>query len=720
MKKSLLFLSCVLLNLNAQEAREVKLDPIIVTATRSEIPSSKAPGSFTVITKDKINKMPAQSFKDAIKTEGVYISRNRGLADTTPKITIRGIPGSERNLVMLDGIILNDSYSNGLGFLSALNMQDIDQIEIIRGPFSSLYGTNAMGGVINFRTFIPTTPEFKFNYGYGDSFDSGKANENLQEYYVSAGGAIGERLRAKLSYGYTTTHGYRSSDTTNSKNIAGISGAILSHDNKGKQRYIIGDKGKNGWENMDLKFKSEFDITENSIASYSFMYHNYEYDYKDPRSFLKDSNGNTVYKPSEKTFLSGWGDYEQFIHSIGYEHFFDKASLSLRYTYKDSDGKYSTPQSGANLSGGKTKITTNDQEGHFINAMLNLDLNDKNSLLFGTSYDLQKASSKDYDGLNYKDLKSTTNLLNDVGGKTKNLAFFVNLSSELTDNLSTKLSLRYDRWKGYSGYTKDYKKPSNDFLADSSSEDSISPKASISWEVIEGTKLKASVGKAFRAPTVYDLYKKWDYYGRTYHPNPFLEPETSISYDAGIEQAIFNDGLFKIYYFENHIDDMIYGKRTDSPEKRNDKVNAGEAKTYGYEISLDMPLWYGFGLNANYTKTFSEMKENEASPNSVGKRLTHIPRDMFNATLYYKYSKLYASLGVNYVSKVYGSDTNDDTASGVFGSYDSYTLWDAKIGYDINENLAISFEVQNIFDKDYYSYYKGQGRSWFARVESKF
>lgn len=52
---------------------------------------------------------------------------------------------SARNLVMIDGVVLNDSYSNGLGFLSSLNMQNIEQIEIIRGPFSSSYGTNGDG-----------------------------------------------------------------------------------------------------------------------------------------------------------------------------------------------------------------------------------------------------------------------------------------------------------------------------------------------------------------------------------------------------------------------------------------------------------------------------------------------------------------------------------------------------------------------------------------------
>ncbi|WP_033915664.1 TonB-dependent receptor [Campylobacter sputorum] len=715
MKKYIFLSACVIVCLSAKD--EIKLDPVVVTATRTEIPSSKAPGSFSVITSNDIKKMPMQNFKDVIATQGVYINKGKGMVDSTPRIAIRGMPTSARNLIMLDGIILNDSYSNGIGFLSALNMQDIDQIEIIRGPFSSLYGTNAMGGVINFRTKIPTKPEFNFSYGYGDAFDSGNAYENLRQYYISAGGPIGERLRAKISYLDTATHGYRSTDATYSKEIEDTTGAILSHSNTGKKRYIIGDKGKNAWESKDFKFKTEFDLTQNDILDYSFMYHKYEYDYINPISYLRDLSGNTIFKPDEKTFLSGGGDYEQYIHSLGYEHYFDRGFLSLKYNYKNSKGKYATPQNGANLNGGKTNITPNDQNAHYITGFILYELNEFHKILFGTSYDRQEGISRTFEGSNYKDLNSGYKLLDEVGGKTNNLAFFLNLSSQLNDNLSSELALRYDRWKGYSGYTLDNVNTSNSFLANTNTKDSLSPKVSLAYEIINGTKIKTSAGKAFRAPTTYDLYKKWKSGSITYYPNQFLKPETSYSWDFGLEQNVLNDGVFKIYYFENRIEDMIYNK---SSNNRKDKVNAGKAKTYGYEISLDMPLGYGFDINTNYTKTFSQMKKNDAEPKSVGKRLTYVPRDMFNLRLNYEYSKFYASAGVNYVSKVFGNDKNEDVKSGVYGSYDSYVLWDSKIGYKINNNFTLSLEVENIFDKEYYDYYKAQGRSWFAKVEAKF
>lgn len=710
-------------------AQDNTLDPVITTATRTEISVDEAPGSVTVITKEEINTLPANNLKDVLSSvEGVRVKESKGLMDSTPLIVVRGVPKQSRTLLMLDGIPLNDSYSGGASFSSVLNPEDIEQIEIVRGPFSSLYGSNAMGGAINFITSIPKEPEFKASVGYGDAFDKGKANKDVKQTYVSGAGAVNDKLRVKLSYGATRTDGYLSDDVISSGTTApaGTTGAIKTSTTSGATRYILGNKGYNYWESDDVKAKVQYDITDVDRLNATFMYQNYKYGYDNPETYLKNASGQSVYLPSQYSYLSGIGDFDQFIYALGYSHQFTQSKLSLNYSYLTSDGGYTTPQTGALLTGGVGTATPGTKKSHNTDLLYDIGLNDSNTLLLGTQYRLQEATSQTYNISNWKDLDSQTSIRDDVGGKSRTFAVLSDLKSDLTESVSSTIGFRYDWWKGYDGYSKDYVTPANTFDPQDSTAGSFSPKASLAWEALDGTTLKSSIGKAFHAPDVYNLYKKWNSGTTFYFPNPNLKPEKSTSYDVGVEQHVFNKGLLKIYWFHNEITDMIYSQTSTDPSlngstnNRRDTINAGKAETKGYEISLKQPLVHGFDVTTNYTKTFSKMLENESAPDSVGKQLTDIPRDMYSIILGYDKGKWFGSLGAEYASKVYNTDTNTDTVSGVNGSYDAYTLWNTKIGYRVTKNVDVSLAVNNLFDKEYYSYYRAQGRSWFARINTKF
>ncbi len=710
-------------------AQDNTLEPVITTATRTEINVDEAPGSVSVISKEEISTLPANNIKDVLRSvEGVRVKQSKGLMDSTPLIVVRGMPKQARTLIMLDGIPLNDSYSGGVSFSSALNPEDIEQIEIVRGPFSSLYGSNAMGGAINFITSIPKEPEFKASVGYGNAFDKGDADKNVKQTYVSGAGAVNDKLKVKVSYGATRSDGYLSDDVISSGTTAptGTTGAIKTSTTSGATRYALGNKGYNYWESDDLKVKAQYDITDVDRLNTTFMYQNYKYGYNNPETYLKNASGTSVYLPSQYSYLSGIGDFDQFIYALGYSHQFAMSKLSFNYSYLTSDGGYTTPQTGATLNGGVGRSTPNNKEGHNIDVLYDIGLNDSNSLLIGTQYRLQQAEKTAYEISNWKDLDSKTALRDDVGGKSRTFAVLGDLKSDLTETLSSTVGFRYDWWKGYDGYSIDYVTPANTFDPQDSSASSFSPKASIAWEAIDGTTFKSSIGKAFHAPDVYNLYKKWNSGTTFYFPNPNLKPEKSTSYDVGVEQHVLDKGLLKIYWFHNEITNMIYSQTSTDPSlngstnNRRDTINAGKAETKGYEISLKQPLINGFDLTTNYTKTFSKMLENETAPDSIGKQLTDIPRDMYSIILGYDEGKWFGSLGAEYASKVYNTDTNSDTVNGVIGSYDAYTLWNTKIGYRVTKNVDVSLAVNNLFDKEYYSYYHAPGRSWFARINTKF
>ncbi len=714
-------------------AEQYDLGTIVVTGTRTESALSDVPGSASVITKEDIKTINAQGVKDTLKSiEGVTVKGSKGIQDTTPLIVLRGVPAQKRTLLLVDGVQLNDSYSAGVSFSSAFVPEDLEQIEVVRGPFSSLYGSSAMGGVINFITAMPKKREITATFGYGDAFEDGKANKAVTQSYISYGDKLTDKLRAKISYGKTTTDGYKADDATSTSKAAGLSGYINSQTTSGTTTYIAGNKGRSTWDSDNLNIKTEYLLSDKDTVSSNFTRSHYHYEYTEPDSFLKNASGATVYASGtqkESTFLSGLGDYLQYMWSVDWKHRFDIGTLKTTYSANYSDNYYTTPGTNAYRTGGAGTLTPGIRQMAAIDSVFSMPIGERFFALMGMQYKVQRATSEEYVLSNWTNDTSKTSQNSDIGGKERTIALFGEMQSDWTDKLSTSFGARYDWWRGYDGYSKDFVnskfssfEPSNQF--------NISPKVTLSYKVFKNTTFKTSRGRAFRAPDTYVLYKNWiSGTGPTavyYFANPNLKPETSESVDFGIEQSTFNKGLFKAYVYKTEIKNLIANKTTTdaslnaTANNRRDQVNVGKALTQGYELSYNQPLTEALGSYINYTRTFTKTLENDVAPASVGKRLTDIPEHSVNVGITYDDKSLYGSFTGEYRSKVFSTDTNTDTTNGVYGATDLYASFNAKIGYRITKNIDCSISVSNLLDREYYNYYKAQGRSWFAQVSSKF
>lgn len=152
---------CISTGLAEEAQKETKLEEIVVTATKTEKKVEDAPGSITIVTQEDLKKQNIKTVDDAFQTlSGIFVKRNKGMADTTAGVRMRGFYGDQYTLVLLDGQPLNDAYSGGLEW-GMVPVSNIERIEVIRGAASALYGGNAMGGVIN---IITKTPKKSSNY----------------------------------------------------------------------------------------------------------------------------------------------------------------------------------------------------------------------------------------------------------------------------------------------------------------------------------------------------------------------------------------------------------------------------------------------------------------------------------------------------------------------------------------------------------------------------
>ncbi|WP_456405375.1 TonB-dependent receptor, partial [Thiolapillus sp.] len=148
MKNSTLFLALAAAMSTANAADT--LEPLVVTATGYPIELNDALASMDVITADEIRRSTATDIADLLKFHtGMEIGRNGGAGQAT-SLFIRGTE-SDHNLIMIDGVPIN-SGSVGSAALQHIDPQNIERIEIYKGPRSTLWGSGAIGGVINIIT----------------------------------------------------------------------------------------------------------------------------------------------------------------------------------------------------------------------------------------------------------------------------------------------------------------------------------------------------------------------------------------------------------------------------------------------------------------------------------------------------------------------------------------------------------------------------------------
>ncbi len=243
----------------------------------------------------------------------------------------------------------------------------------------------------------------------------------------------------------------------------------------------------------------------------------------------------------------------------------------------------------------------------------------------------------------------------------------------------------------------------------------VNPKVGIMYKLTPTTTIRGSVGRAFKSPTIRQLYYDAPYRHGSYYiqSNRNLDPEKSIGYTIGLEQYLFNgDTVLNINGFRNNVDNMVI--REDTGGTYNGlplKIykNVEEAWTQGLELSLKSYITDQLSLSMSYTYTDSKNKDTD-------KELTYVPHHQINISPYYELKKFGIGAGIDYsyVSKQY---TNTDNTKQI----DPYSLVNLNISKKLSDKAKLTFEADNIFDSD-----KGDethyrvGTSFIVKLDVKF
>lgn len=576
-----------LLAAGSGDGQVYELEETIVRATRSGTELGRTADAVSIITEDRIERQQARQVQDVLRgVPGLDVVRSGGLGQGT-SVFIRGAK-SDHTLVLLDGMELNDPSAPSRGFdFANLTTENIERIEVLRGPQSTLWGSDAMGGVINIVT-----------------------KEGAGEPTLRAGAEGGSFYTAREWLNFSGGH-----------DIYDFSFGASRVDSRGIDA-TTGGGDRDGYANTSGSFRLGVDPTEQFGVDMSFRANDSRTEIDaaggmdDPDARLEQRKIAFRIQP-RLTLLDG--RWEQ--------------SLNLGLTDHDRES-FNTGFDSA-------------VDGRFYNVdwQHEFELTSNNTLIAGYEYERERFNS-------------------DAAPARTAYTHAVYFEDQLRlfDRLLFTAGLRHNEHETFGSET--------------------TYRLAAAYRLPEtGTKLRASYGTGFKAPSLSNLFG-------SFVGNPNLEAETSEGFDVGIDQDLLGDDLTaSVTWFHNDFDDLIAFDPAAFQLR-----NADTAETRGVETALRWDLAPNLFTRASYTYTDVDA---DAS-NLVIRRAPH----KAGLGVGYAFDQQRGRLGldVTYVSD--RDDTNFNTGSTV--TLDDYTLLNLTGSYQLTEWARVFGRVENALDEDYH------------------
>ena len=665
MKKLVLISAITSLTLVQNSFANSSLEEVMVTtATKTEKNIEGVSASIIVITEEEIQKTGASTL-DKILEKVPSINAQYGRfphpsASSKASISLRGM-GANGTLILVDGKRLSGETESPYE-MTRITASMIERIEIVKGSMSTLYGSDAIGGVINIITKKVDKNVSTLDLKYGSNGDGDAVNKNVN--FTNRGSV--DKLRYKINTSIDDTTPYKINKSYTQQAINPSSGADLN-----------GNSLDNISGNYDVTYKDEatvktigtrleYDFSDNFTAGLDLSYFTEDREGQYLGNASATSGGlitNTPVNSEDKNRrIDISSDFKYLINddlsmnTKVYRSYYKKRNYTDPLTF---DGATNTKFS-ANVT-----IDTLESDLTYI-------LNDSNIITTGLEY---RKETRDSGAIN-PDASSSEFITKVVNYKS----LFIQDEIEISDTLNAIVGTRYDNI--------------------SNADNKITLQAGLVKEIAEDTSIRANYAQGYRTPDIAELYVVSMYYkGAKRYGSEVINTIKTESYDLKPEQSqTFELSLSNKYenlssvftIFNNKVKDkidLVSYNDSSSSTKYYTSENIDQVDIKGAEVSFDYDLNkdIDLGLNATYLKTEDE---------STGKELTYTPDISASFSVNYKITNdLNTNLMLRYIGEQYSNSTNTEQTN-------DYTLVDLGAQYQINKNIEYYLGVDNIFNKE--------------------
>ncbi len=608
--------SCLAVLPAEAESDQKVLDDVVTTATLSARDSADVPAFTTVVTADDIAKTSVNSLSDLLRnTVGV---NNLSNASGRDELQIRGL-GGDYTLVLVNGkrVSSGGAFAKGSDAdLSSVPLNNIERVEIIRGPMAAIYGSDAIGGVINIITKAPTD-EFKGSVtGEYRKVASGDGGDQFR-----VGGNINGKMTDQVGFDVSVERLQRDAWFADDDAEAADEPPLMEEK-----------------DTTNLRSTLMVDLTDNQKLDIDFGYT------KDDRPYGVYSNGpayraqklNRVDLALTHTGYWLWGSTTAYI----------KRENSRVDDYNTS---YDVEQHHTQEQNTYAKFYASLGSGW-------------NSLVAGVDY-------------RHQDLSDDVNYTQSGGYSIDQLAVFAQDDIFLGD-FTLSVGGRLDNHEVFGNH--------------------FSPKLYGLYHITDSVTVKGGVSKAFKAPDGRELspeYHEISCGGDCYIPgNPDLDPETSTSYEAGVEvrQATWD---LTASVFKNNVKDQIQrlllGSGTIADPYDASWINVSKVETKGYELAASADVIRSVSVSGNYTRLIAR--------DGDGDYIQDRPQHQANLSVDWRATdSLTATVTTNYIAGMQRSAWDGSATQS--GSLPSYFHTDLGVSAVLNPALTLRGGVKNIGD----------------------
>jgi iron complex outermembrane recepter protein len=650
--------------------RDVRqLGTVIVTATRNRQNKYDVPIGVDVLEKEKVEAIPALSADDYLRAiSGISVSRGASFLGSAT-VSMRGM-GSEagRTLVMIDGVPVNKTDGGSVNW-NAINAENIEQIEVMKGPGSSIHGGNAMGGVINLISPTPSQNiEGYLSQSYGTfetantQADIGGRNNNL---------FWGINGRYRMSDGYITTPAdeideFSVASFLEEYQAGGRAGYFLNPDQmlEASLSYYLGQRG------TGAKFTG-YGFENDALAAPDGAYNEYT-----------ALNGRLIYRGS-----------------------FDNNSQLNITLYGQRENYQNIRESVRN-----ERISRYDVES------IRDDLGILSSFTFQplASHNITTGIDLRHGAVDGADIYLTTT--DKVFNLGKMNQFGVYLQDEIRiaqTPWSILTGIRFDYAGFYDGaFLVENPTSETAFLQeytgdlDDANFSAFSPRLSFQYHIPQSFRIYAGYSRGFRAPVLDDMCRTGRISGGMKLANPDLQPEYLDNFELGgniflgnrvtISPAVFYAQGKDYHAYIATGDSLVLNNRM-RPIRIKD--NIGKVEILGAELAAQINLLKGFDWNISYSYTDTKIAEYQIfdpgeDDNLVGNQLVYQPRDMFYTALTWRNPIVNTLVSFNYKGAQWLNDVNTEEIKAF--SYIDLHLW-----RPVYRGLSVSVKVHNLFDQDF-------------------
>lgn len=594
--------------------RGLAQEVIVTAATRSDANIEDLPVSATVVTRQEVVNSPAQSLDQLLLAiPGVNLQEPPSFAQhpTSNAVSMRGL-GGYRTLVLLDGVPLNDAFFGYVQW-NQVPLESIDHVEVVRGGASSLWGNYAMSGVINIVTKAPVKNNLSVlaSYGAYNTYQIGGAGDLVANRW----------LKLSLRADRFSTDGY---NTTPKDQRGPLDIATSFHQNNGQANAL-------------------FQASDSLTGYLRGNYYNNDQVLTTPAGVNNQHDGGVTggltkrFADTSQLEMNAWFQHTRFVTentdvptngTVGFEEFVQNV--------------HTTPADdfGASLQWMKSL-------GERIS-----------QIQFGG--DFRRISGSDT-----ADIFDETgaHVRTDVGkGKQQFIGLFGQLRFKpFVIPLEATLSARYDHFRNYDGFDGN---PGGTGSQPDKNKNSFDPRLALRYQLRESVALRGAVYRAFRAPTLDNLYRGFSTTSGTFLPNSQLGPETLVGGEAGGDIRL-GKLVVGLTGFRNDVHDLI-GSRTLADSELppgfffgSKNINVGKVRSDGAELTLDYPFTKSLAANAAYTYTRSRVLENPEDPGSVGKQTPNVPRNFAAAGVRWQpHPRWNVALQTRWVDRTFGDSDN--------------------------------------------------------------